>query len=317
MLILRKPPFPLSAVYSGLSPSSDFTVLLKSSSRNEAFATIELSSSNIGKLTIEIPETLQKYDDEYSLEVLDENGDTVIEDNLAVERPYVDPSTLATTASDIAKYTEHESLARAIIDSITGGFYFKKDYLETIGQGTDYISLWDRTYKILKAYENSILVYDSSLEQPALDGFNYLITKDKTSIIKDPIQDAGEYNRSESAPVGTLMANSDSISMFDTSDSGVTLGMKFGVLFPSGTDYIFEVEKGYKVIPIDIQDATKMLIEDIACGKLEYFKRSIVDYSTDQFKIKIEKSSLSGTGNILVDKILDKYITDVKKPGVL
>jgi hypothetical protein len=317
MLILRKPPFPLSAVYSGLSPSSDFTVLLKSSSRNEAFATIELSSSNIGKLTIEIPETLQKYDDEYSLEVLDENGDTVIEDNLAVERPYVDPSTLATTASDIAKYTEHESLARAIIDSITGGFYFKKDYLETIGQGTDYISLWDRTYKILKAYENSILVYDSSLEQPALDGFNYLITKDKTSIIKDPIQDAGEYNRSESAPVGTLMANSDSISMFDTSDSGVTLGMKFGVLFPSGTDYIFEVEKGYKVIPIDIQDATKMLIEDIACGKLEYFKRSIVDYSTDQFKIKIEKSALSGTGNILVDKILDKYITDVKKPGVL
>jgi hypothetical protein len=317
MLILRKPPFPLSAVYSGLSPSSDFTVLIKSSTRNQTITTLELSSSNAGKLIIEIPETLQKYDDEYALEVLDENNDTVIEDNLAVERPYVDPSTLATTASDIAKYTEHESLARAIIDSITGGFYFKKDYLETIGQGTDYISLWDRTYKILKAYENSILVYDSSLEQPALDGFNYLITKDKTSIIKDPIQDAGEYNRSESAPVGTLMANSDSISMFDTSDSGVTLGMKFGVLFPSGTDYIFEVEKGYKVIPIDIQDATKMLIEDIACGKLEYFKRSIVDYSTDQFKIKIEKSALSGTGNILVDKILDKYITDVKKPGVL
>jgi hypothetical protein len=93
--------------------------------------------------------------------------------------------------------------------------------------------------------------------------------------------------------------------------------MKFGVLFPAGTDYIFDVEKGYKVVPYDIQDATRMLIEDIACGKLEYFKRSIAEYSTDQFKIKIEKSALSGTGNILVDKILDKYITDVKKPGVL
>jgi hypothetical protein len=317
MLILRKPPFPLSAVYSGLSPSSDFTVMIKSSSRNQTLATIELSSNNLGKLTIEIPENLQKYDDEYALEVLDENEDIVIEDNLTIERPYVDPDTLATTASDIAKYTEYESLARAIIDSITGGFYFKNDYLETIGQGTDYISLWDRTYKILKAYENSILVYDSTLEQPALDGFNYLITKDKTSIIKDPVQDAGEYNRSESAPVGTIMANSDSISMFDTSDSGLTLGMKFGVLFPAGTDYIFDVEKGYKVIPYDIQDATRMLIEDIACGKLEYFKRSITDYSTDQFKIRIEKSALSGTGNILVDKILNKYITDVKKPGVL
>jgi hypothetical protein len=26
---------------------------------------------------------------------------------------------------------------------------------------------------------------------------------------------------------------------------------------------------------------------------------------------------LDGTGNILVDKILDKYITNVKKPGIL
>jgi hypothetical protein len=317
MLILRKPPFPISATYSGLEAGEDFTVLIKSSTRNETFATIELPSTNAGKLTIEIPEGLQAYDDEYALEVLDEAGDVVIEDNLTVERPYVDPSTLATTASDIAKYTEYESLARAIIDSVTGGFYFRKDYLETTAQGTDYLSLWDRTYKILKAYENSILVYDSSLEHPALDNFNYLITKDKTAIIKDPVQETGEYNRSESAPVGTLMANSDSISMFDTSDSGVTLGMKFGVLFPAGFDYIFEVEKGYKVVPYDIQDATRMLIEDIACGKLEYFKRSIAEYSTDQFKIKIEKSALSGTGNILVDKILDKYITDVKKPGVL
>jgi hypothetical protein len=317
MLILRKPPFPISATYSGLKAGEDFTVSIKSSTRNETFATIELSSTNAGKLIIEIPEALQAYDDEYALEVLDEVGDVVIEDNLTVERPYVDPNTLATTASDIAKYTEHESLARAIIDSITGGFYFRKDYLETTGQGTDYLSLWDRTYKILKAYENSILVYDSSLEHPALDSFNYLITKDKSAIIKDPAYPVGEYNRSESAPVGTIMANSDSISMFDTSDSGVTLGMKFGVLFQAGADYIFEVEKGYKVVPYDIQDAARMLIEDIACGKLEYFKRSIAEYSTDQFKIKIKKSSLSGTGNILVDKILDKYITDVKKPGVL
>ena len=61
----------------------------------------------------------------------------------------------------------------------------------------------------------------------------------------------------------------------------------------------------------------KMLINDIACGKLEYFKRYITDYSTDQFKIKVDSAALSGTGNILVDKILDKYITDVKKPGIL
>jgi hypothetical protein len=113
------------------------------------------------------------------------------------------------------------------------------------------------------------------------------------------------------------MASSDSFSMFDTSDSGNTIALKSGVLFPQGADYLFLLETGYRVIPYDIQDATKMLINDISCGKLEYFKRYVTDYSTDQFKIKIDASALEGTGNILVDKILDRYVTNVKKPGIL
>jgi hypothetical protein len=105
--------------------------------------------------------------------------------------------------------------------------------------------------------------------------------------------------------------------MFDTSDSGNTIALKSGVLFPQGADYLFQLETGYRVVPYDIQDATKMLINDISCGKLEYFKRYVTDYSTDQFKIRIDPTALSGTGNILVDKILDKYVTNVKKPGIL
>jgi hypothetical protein len=105
--------------------------------------------------------------------------------------------------------------------------------------------------------------------------------------------------------------------MFDTSDSGNTIALKAGVVFNGGTDYIVYGESGYKVVPADITDATKMLMYDIECGKLEYFKRYIIDYSTDQFKIKMDSSALAGTGNILVDKILNKYINDVRKPGVL
>jgi hypothetical protein len=80
---------------------------------------------------------------------------------------------------------------------------------------------------------------------------------------------------------------------------------------------LFSLETGYKVVPYDIQDAATMLIDDIKCGKMEYHKRYILDYSTDQYKIKIDKSALSGTGNILVDKILEKYITNFGTPGVL
>jgi hypothetical protein len=40
-------------------------------------------------------------------------------------------------------------------------------------------------------------------------------------------------------------------------------------------------------------------------------------YSTEQFKIEYDKRLLDGTGNILVDKILDKYKNNISKPWVL
>ena len=70
-------------------------------------------------------------------------------------------------------------------------------------------------------------------------------------------------------------------------------------------------------MPYDIQDATKMLINDIKCGKLDYYKRYIKSYSTEQFKIEYDKRLLDGTGNILVDKILNKYVNNIVKPGIL
>jgi hypothetical protein len=323
MIILRQAPYDSFINYS-VDPSTEYKLKIEDSDYYVVFEDL-VTSTNAGVLTIpwtgvygedDTPYDFRKYDDTYHVEIT-EDDEIVGQDNLTIERPYVDPSTLGETASDIAAAKEHERLARAIIDSITGGFYFKTKWNETVGQSTDYMPLWDKTYKILKVYENAELVYDASLEVPAIGEWNYVITKDKTAITKDPTYLVTDFNRSESNPVGLNMASSDSISMFDTSDSGNTIALKSGVLFPQGTDYLFQLETGYRVIPYDIQDATKMLINDISCGKLEYFKRYVTDYSTDQFKIRIDPTSLSGTGNILVDKILDKYVTNVKKPGIL
>jgi hypothetical protein len=323
MLILRQAPYDSFISYT-LEPSTEYKLKIEDSDYDVAFEDF-VTSTNAGVVAIgwtgvygedDTPYDFRKYDDTYHVEIT-ENDEIVGEDNLTIERPYVDPKTLGETASDIAVAKEHERLARAIIDSITGGFYFKTKWIEAVGQSTDYMPLWDKTYKILKVYENAELVYDASLEIPALGDWNYIITKDKTAITKDPTYRITDYNRAESNPVGLNMASSDSFSMFDTSDSGNTIALKSGVLFPQGSDYLFFLETGYRVIPYDIQDATKMLINDISCGKLEYFKRYVTDYSTDQFKIKIDASSLQGTGNILVDKILDRYVTNVKKPGML
>ena len=323
MIVLRQPPYDSFISYT-LEPSTEYHVVIKDDDVDVVFEDT-LTSSNTGVLSIDWTGTygeddklydFRKYDETYHVEIT-ADGEIAGEDNLTVERPYLDPTTLGQTASDISVAKDHERLARAIIDSVTGGFYFKTTWLEPVGQGTDYMPIWEKAYKILKVYENAELVYDASLEVPAIGEWNYAITKDKTAITKDPNYAILDFNRAESAPVGVNMAASDSISMFDTSDSGNTLGLKSGVLFNQGTDYLFHLETGYKVVPYDIQDATRMLINDISCGKLEYFKRYVTDYSTDQFKISIDGAAFSGTGNILVDKILDKYVTNVKKPGIL
>jgi hypothetical protein len=249
--------------------------------------------------------------------VQDIRGDIVLEDNLDIVRPYVDPATLGTTPTEITEYTEYENLARTIIDSVVGGFYYKRTYLEVVGQGTDYIPLWDKTHKILTVHENAELVYDSSEDPAALTTYNYLITKDKTAITKDPVETVDALNRAERKPARIPLGYSDSISLFDSEDSGNVQTVSSGVAFSEGTDYILLLETGYKVVPYDIQDATKMLINDIKCGKLDYYKRYIKSYSTEQFKIEYDKRLLDGTGNILVDKILSKYVNNIVKPGIL
>jgi hypothetical protein len=277
-------------------------------------------------VTYELTGNYVKYDKSYPVTIYEsvtvsgvENtrGDIVVEDNLDITRPYVDPATLGTTPTEIAEYAEHEKLARAIIDSVTGGFYYNRTYLEVVGQGTDYVPLWDKTHKILTVHENAELVYDSSETPNTLGVYNYLITKDKSAITKDPLELTDALNRAERKPARIPLAYSDSISMFDTEDSGNVQTVTSGVGFAEGTDYIFLLETGHKVVPYDIQDAAKMLINDIKCGKLDYYKRYVKMYSTEQFKIEYDKRLLDGTGNILVDKILDKYTNNMSKPWVL
>jgi len=324
MLILRKPPYPITISYDVPTESAAYYLVIQGAD-DQGELEIYLSSTAGSKVTYDLDDDFIRYDGSYAVAIYEsdttedghERGDIVVEDNLDVSRPYVDPSSLGTTATEITEYTGYESLARAIIDSITGGFYYKKTWLEITGQGTDYLPLWVRAYRILKVYESSEMVY-SSLETPhSLGYWNYLITKDKTAIIKDPVTATTAFERSERKPATIPFASSDSIGFFDTGDSGNFQSLTSGVTFGQGTDYILLLETGHKVVPQDIQQATKMLIDDIKCGKLDYYKRYIKNYQTDQFKIEYDPSMIQGTGNILVDKILSKYINPIKRPGIL
>lgn len=328
MQILRVPPYPLTISYDVPLPNTDYILVINQSSRNVNDVTENIVSTSGSKLEYTLPNQFSSYDESYYLAIYEDidglPGDIIVEDNLDITRPYVNPTSLANeggvaTASQIKEYVEYEALARAIIDSIVpGGFYYERSWYEINGNGTDYLALWDRVYKILKAYENNELVWDSNEDPQALGQWNYLLTKDKTAIIKEWNQQMTDsYIRQVGTPKGVPLGESDSLYLYDTEDSPVTLAVVPGVTFPTTFNYLFSLETGYKVVPYDIYDAAKMLINDIKCGKMEYHKRYILDYSTDQYKIKIDKSALDGTGNILVDKILQKYITNFGPLGVL
>ncbi len=322
MEILRLPPYPLSIEYTVPTASTSYFLVISNNDRYEEILDVAVTSNASAVVTRTLADSFSNYDDHYAVTIYEKNGssrgDIVVEDNLEILRPYVDPNDLATTATEIAEYTEYEKLARQIIDSyIPGGFYFTTEWLQVVGQGTDYIPIWHRGYKVLKVYENAELVWDSSEEEPALDNYDYSITKDKSGIIKDPSSGVDQWNRAERKPAKMAIAASDSFSWFDTSDSANIQTFQGGVSFPEGVDYMFYLEAGYKVVPNDIKDATNMLIDDIKCGKLDYYKRYIESYRTDQFNFKSNKNIFNGTGNLLVDKILQKYVKTITRPGVL
>jgi hypothetical protein len=320
MEALRLPPYPILVTYTVAEPNTDHIVEIKDKDRNDIIAEYEVESSADAKISIELAGDFTKYDDSYYLVVYQSSVDQdsiVVEDNLEIKRPYVNPSSLATTASDIAEYAQYERIARAIIDSVVGGFYYKVDWFDQTGQGTDYLPIWERVYKILKAYENSLLVYDANLEPPAIEEWYYELSKDKTAIIKNTATPGMIGNRSEQKSLNINTASSDSFNVYDTDYSENAYTFSTGAAFPEGWDYLFLLETGYQVVPHDIYEAAKMLIEDIKCGKIDYYKRYVTAYNTDQFKIQFDKTILDGTGNMLVDKILDKYKKTITRIGIL
>lgn len=292
MEILRVSPYNLSVstTVSSASTSFDYTITDMAD-----LSTTSGSATSDSDSLISIPLS-SDYDGEYRVEV---DNQEIYAD---VVRPYVDPNTKGTTASEIEEYTKNEEIARAIIDSvITQGFYYKKAALEMTGLGSDFLPLWDDVKKVLKVYENNVLIFESS--DPDSYDRNFEITDDKTAITE--VAD-GRKNRLEGAAVQLPAAQSD------------WLDVKYSFKgFPKTFDYTLIVEHGYKNIPSDIVRAAELLVDDLSCGRLDYYKKYVAEYNTDQFKLKFDSRVFEGTGNIVVDKILSKYLKSIKKLGVL
>lgn len=323
MIVLRLPPFPIDVKYDVPEADTDYLFTIENAPKTVEASEVITSDEN-SQITFTLTGDFVTFDHDYSVSISDDStGSIVVQDILSIIRPYVDPKTLGTTATEIATAQYNERIARAIIDSlISRGFTFEKKVLEVVGQGTDYMPVWETIYDISQVWENGVKVYDNSLTPPYLTDYSFMITQDRSSIIKVPIDAPSTeiQNRAERKPTKYPYAGSDSFyayAPYENFDNAWLNTRNQTASFPEGYDYIFIYEAGYKVIPNDVRDAVKMLIDDIACGKIDHYKSYVSEYETDQFKIKYDSSKFAGTGNILVDIILDKYVTNIRTPGML
>lgn len=384
MEILRVPPYPIVTTWDVPDANHSYLIYVEDVV-DHSIETVSVTSSSNSKITYTLPRSKVQFDRDFLFVVYDTDlsGEIVIESNLTVYRPYVDPTKLGTTATEIEEYKHWEIIARAIIDSYLGndsangeGFYNHKLIIQGIGEGTDYFPVWHNPKRILKVYENNVLVYngedvaisvtDASSSSPegytlfetaaphnfavgdrvTLTGFEpteynatfavdsvassteFIVKKDFADNIVDTYGTVqrlwstkfaiaannsaiikvieGSFNRHESTPTRVPLAAGD-LNYYGRS----------GTSFPNGYDYTFILDVGYKAVPPDVEKAATMLINDLKCGNNEYWKRFVTQYNTDQFSIKYAPEFLKGTGNLIVDKILDGYKGNVIKPGVI
>ena len=338
MEITRSQPFPLVASVSELSAETDYVCVIY----DDHFQTLDVlenTSNDDGDLEIVLPTYFQKYDDEYRLEIYEKAGedlnldpilgDLVYVDTMTIMRPYVDASLLAETEEDIEEAKKYEAIARAIINSITGGFLYERKTIETVGLNNDYLALPFRLNKVLSVRENDVLVFDAENTDPEwVNTREYYVTPDKGSI-SVVVPGTTGYNRIQSNPPQRPRAASDSFTLYNTNDSpnfsdGMTYSTKVfadgaggSPMFPGGWDYVVEVEAGWPVIPQDIKQATTLIVNDLRCNNIPYINSYIEEYKSDQFTLKFERGVFKDTGNRIADKILSAYVRPIYRLGVL
>jgi hypothetical protein len=278
----------LSASFSSLTSSASYNIELDDLLTGVSYSASAIANSS-GIASFVMPSHYLTYTGSLSASVKDSQNNLVNMTNIDIVRPYSNPNTTATALSiKTSEAIEHERLARYIIDSYTGGFNFIRKEKEFIGDGSDQLLIDENIHKLYKLYENGELIYDSGSNTNESE---YKVHKQLNAIVLD----IPEGNRIDYPKIWR--------------------DRFLDVDFFSGYEYVVDGDFGWKVIPQDIQDASEMLIQDIANDSLRYINRYIESFDNDDFKIKFAKNWSSSTGNRVVDRILERYQKPIL-PGV-
>ena len=380
MEVLRVPPYPITTKWDVPAANTAYSVYVQDLVDHSS-ETSTLTSDANNQISYILPRSKVQFDREFLFQVKDSTGEIVVDENLTIYRPYVNPNSLATTAQEIAEYKNWEIIARSIMDNYLdkSDFYNHKLVIVKEGQGGDYFPIWHNVNKVLKVYENNVLIFNGedvaitlATQTPTISSgtvtlttatahgfevgdvvtisavvptgyrgtfsvtavptttsfsfansttgnistagtvlrtweYEYKTLLDNSAIAR--VEANGVYNRNESTPLRLPSGSGD---------LAVHAGQRTGyVAFAEGSDFTFILDAGYKTIPADVEKAARILVEELKCGSNDYYKRFVTQYKTDQFDIKFAPQFLEGTGNMLVDKILNNYKGNVFKPAIL
>jgi hypothetical protein len=284
----------LSASVTGLTASTNFLIELNDLITGDEYSASATSNTS-GIAVFTMPSNFKEYTAKLAASVKKISNDDLVKIlNIDIVRPYTNISAVVTALKITnTQATEYERLARYIIDSHTGGFEYTRKKKEFIGDNSDQLLIDEPiTGKIYSILENNEVMFERDAA----------LTNNNQEFV---------YKKQLGAIVQNLPNGNNRVNY-----SKVWRDRYLDLEFYDGYEYLVDADFGWKVIPQDIQDATDMLIQDIATDTLRYVNRYIESFDNDDFKIKFAKNWTASTGNRLVDKILEKYQKPIRV-GVL
>ena len=178
-----------------------------------------------------------------------------------------------------------EKLARTVIDGYTGqtfGTYYGSQ--EVFGLGSDACELTERMLTLDKVWENDILLIDNTVN-PVYNTFGFALEITPTGKAIRIINQGWDVRY----------------------DNQVDPEVLYYGRFRDKSRYKFQGQIGYKYVPEDIKQAAMLLSNDILSNDYNWRNKYLQKVDLSEISFEMAKGAFNGTGNVLVDNILDQY----------
>jgi len=208
-------------------------------------------------------------------------------------RPYATPEEFAgrygLNLGDPAVYEETvvaERYARYIVDKYCGQTFGRETKVVTAyGTGADVLWIGENVTSVLALAENNVPVIDTEI---MLNTFGYDVVPTETGM---SIRIVADHNIDE----------------YETKSVVWTRG-----IFRTGWKYDITGLFGYEYVPVDITEATMLLMHDFLCRDAKWRAKYVKAIQMRDWKLDFSTAAFLGTGNLMVDQLLSEY----RAPGM-